>query len=56
MASNALRDVVVGGVEPGDADVVGDRSAEQEALLGHHDHALAQRRERGISQVDAAEA
>ena len=47
--------VVVGRVRAGDAQVVGDRAVEQEALLGHDDDALAQRRERRVAQIDAAE-
>ena len=48
--------VGVGRIRPRDAHVVGDRAAEQEALLGHDDDALAQLIEVGIAQVDPAEA
>ena len=37
--------VLVGQVGPGEADVLGDRRVEQEAVLRHHHHPAAQRRE-----------
>ena len=55
IASNAVAQVVVGRVGPCDADVVGDRAAEQESLLWHDDHPVPQRGERGVAEVDATE-
>ena len=47
--------VGVGRAGARDADVVGDRAAEQEPLLGHDDDAVAQLIEVGIAEIDPAE-
>ena len=50
-----LADLVVGRVEPAVARVGAQRGVEQEALLRHHHHPVAQRGERHRAQVDPVE-
>ena len=52
----ARRDVVVGRVRPAEADVLAQGRVEEEALLGHEHHPLAQGREPHVAQVDAVDA
>ncbi len=50
-AAQRLVDLGVGGVAPGDADVLADRAVEEEALLGHDHDPLPQRPLGGVAQV-----
>ncbi len=47
--------LLVGGVGPGEGDVVADRPVEQERLLGHHTELATQRGDGDVAQVVAVE-